>query len=272
MVVDSQIQLVLADVDGTLVTNDKVLTARAKDAIDALEHNGVQFSLTSGRPPKGMEMLVKPLAISLPFAAFNGGQILSPEFDMLEEHGLADGLVEEIVDQLGRTKLELWFYAGSNWYVPSLDAPHVDREAATVQFKPTVRQAGTIPSKSVVKVVGVSDDHDVIARVTSEVREAFGDQVSAEASQPYYLDITHPQANKGAVVDFLATYCGIDAKAIATIGDMANDVDMFTRSGLAIAMGNAAPEVQGAADRVTTSNEDEGFARAMEELLRQRSQ
>ncbi len=98
-------------------------------------------------------------------------------------------------------------------------------------------------------------------------REKFGDRVSAARSQPYYLDVTHPQANKGGVVAYLADHYSIDPAQIATIGDQPNDVLMFTPSGLSIAMGNASAEVQKQATEVTTSNEDEGFANAIERFV-----
>lgn len=261
------IRLVLADVDGTLVTNDKVLTNRAKEAVVRLNNAQILFSLTSGRPPRGMEMFIEPLNIKLPFAAFNGGQLVSPTFDILVEHVLDDQVVEEIADRLGKAKLDIWFYAGSDWYVPHLDGSHVDRESATVRFEPKSIQGSRIPSGSIVKIVGVSDNHQLINEITHEVREAFGEKVTAEASQPYYLDITHPLANKGAVVTYLAECYGLAKDQIATIGDMPNDVEMFMNSGLAIAMGNAEPEVQEAANQVTTSNLEEGFAIAMERFV-----
>ena len=84
---------------------------------------------------------------------------------------------------------------------------------------------------------------------------------------PYYLDVTHPDANKGAVARWLSARYRIQAEQIATIGDMPNDVLMFAHSGLSIAMGNASIEVQRAARRVTTSNEDEGFANAVDRFI-----
>ena len=119
----------------------------------------------------------------------------------------------------------------------------------------------------VAKVVGVSDDHDAVQRAVDAARERFGDHVSAARSQPYYGDITHPDANKGAVARYLSRAFEIPAGEIATIGDQPNDVLMFAHSGLSIAMGNASLEVQRAARRVTTSNQDEGFANAVERYV-----
>ena len=100
-----------------------------------------------------------------------------------------------------------------------------------------------------------SDDHDAVARAATAAQERFGEHVSAARSQPYYVDVTHPQANKGSVVEYLARRYDIPSEQIATIGDMPNDVLMFARSGLPIAMGNSDREVQRAARRVTGPND-----------------
>jgi hydroxymethylpyrimidine pyrophosphatase-like HAD family hydrolase len=152
--------------------------------------------------------------------------------------------------------------------VPKADGPHVDREAWTVKFKPKIMKDGVKGlTDSVAKLVGVSDDTDAVEKATAAVHDKFGDHVTAAASQPYYLDVTHPQANKGAVAQYLAAKYKIDASEIATIGDMPNDVLMFAHSGLSIAMGQSSAEVKRAARRVTTSNEDEGFANAVEKFI-----
>ena len=122
-------------------------------------------------------------------------------------------------------------------------------------------------SASAVKIVGVSDDHDLVARCEKAAQDALGAKASAARSQPYYLDVTHPDANKGTVVTTLSKFLSIPANEIATIGDMPNDVLMFRKSGLSIAMGNASPEVQAQANLVTDSYDDEGFAKAIERFI-----
>jgi hydroxymethylpyrimidine pyrophosphatase-like HAD family hydrolase len=118
-----------------------------------------------------------------------------------------------------------------------------------------------------VKIVGVSDDHDLVARCEKDAQSVLGTKASAARSQPYYLDVTHPDANKGTVVTTLSKLLSVPANEIATIGDMPNDVRMFRKGGLSIAMGNAGPEVQAEADLVTDSYDDEGFAKAMERFI-----
>jgi Cof subfamily protein (haloacid dehalogenase superfamily) len=256
--------LLLADVDGTLVTSEKVLTARAIAAVRALAAAGIRFAITSGRPPRGMAMLIEPLDLHTPIAAFNGGLIVDRELRELESHELPAALVSGIVALLDSLDLDVWVYRGSDWLVRDPDGAHVAREAATVQFAPTVVDSFAGLDGGVAKIVGVSDDHAAVERASQAASERFGEHVSAARSQPYYLDVTHPDANKGAVLRSLATRYDLPAARIATIGDMPNDVLMFAQSGLSIAMGNADREVQRAARHVAPANDDEGFARAVE--------
>ncbi len=260
------IKIVLADVDGTLVTREKALTGRAVKAVQSLREAGIEFAVTSGRPPRGMSMLIEPLALTTPIAAFNGGLIVRPDMSVVEQKTIPEHLVAPAIELLGGQGLDVWLYSGADWLVRDANAPHVDREKKTVQFDPKIVDSFDGVT-DVAKIVGISDDHDLVAKTTDQVREKLGEHVSAAQSQPYYLDITHPKANKGEVVSYLSKHLGIPAEHFATIGDMPNDILMFARSGLSIAMGNAGPEVHRAARRVTASNEDEGFAKAIERFV-----
>ncbi|HEV3320088.1 MAG TPA: Cof-type HAD-IIB family hydrolase [Solirubrobacteraceae bacterium] len=261
------IRLLLADVDGTLVTQEKVLTEAAIAAVGELREAGVLFALTSGRPPRGMSMLIEPLDVRTPIAAFNGGLLVDREMTVIEQRTIPTELIAPAIELLESHDLDVWLYQGADWFVHDLKGPHVDREAQTVQFAPTLRADYDGLVDGIAKIVGVSDDHDAVARAASAAQERFGDHVSAARSQPYYVDVTHPQANKGSVVEYLARRYEIPGEQIATIGDMPNDVLMFARSGLSIAMGNSDREVQRAARRVTGSNDHDGFAEAVRRFV-----
>jgi Cof subfamily protein (haloacid dehalogenase superfamily) len=263
-----RIRLLLADVDGTLVTQQKELTARTIAAVDQLEEAGVLFALTSGRPPRGMSMIVDALQLTTPLAAFNGGVIVQPtDMTVIEQKVIPPELVAPVIALLQRFELDVWLYRGADWYVRNLDAPYVAHEASTVKFQPTVVESLDGIVDGLAKIVGVSDDLEAVAEGSSAGHDEFGDHVSVARSQPYYVDVTHPDANKGSVAIYLSRTFGIPSSEIATIGDMPNDVLMFAHSGLSIAMGNASLEVQRAARRVTSTNEDEGFANAVERFV-----
>jgi Cof subfamily protein (haloacid dehalogenase superfamily) len=262
-----KISLVLADVDGTLVTKDKVLTPRAAAAVKALRTAGIAFAVTSGRPPRGMLMLIEPLALQTPIAGFNGGLFVNPDMTILEQHVLAADAAKLAMDVILRNNMDVWVYSGNDWFVRNVDAPHVAREQWTVKFPPTVVANFDGLLGNVTKIVGISDDYDLVARCEKDAQDALGANASAARSQPYYLDVTHPDANKGTVVTTLSKRLSIPASEIATIGDMPNDLLMFRKSGLSVAMGNASPQVQQQANRVTDSYEDEGFAKAIERFV-----
>jgi Cof subfamily protein (haloacid dehalogenase superfamily) len=261
------IKLVLADVDGTLVTQQKVLTPEAVDAVRRLGDAGILFAVTSGRPPRGMAMLVEPLDLQTPIAAFNGGMLVDRDMKVLEQRVIPENLVGPIADLMSSFELTVWIYRGADWFVPDPKGPHVDREAWTVKFEPKVMHSLEGLTTDVVKIVGVSDDHDAVSRASDAAHERFSDHVTAAPSQPYYLDVTHPKANKGSVAQDLARRYHLSTDEIATLGDMPNDILMFAHSGLSIAMGNATPEVKRAARRITDTNEDNGFAKAVQRFI-----
>jgi Cof subfamily protein (haloacid dehalogenase superfamily) len=261
------IAAVLADVDGTLVTKKKVVTPRAIEAIEELHRRGVIFAITSGRPPRGMKMLVEPLEMRGPMAAFNGGIIVQPDMTIVDERSVPEDVTPAVIDMIHDHGLEAWIYRATDWYVNDFGTPRAAHEATTVQFEPSVVRSYDGLMDRVVKIVGVSEDHDRVARCEATVQQEFGMHTSAARSQPYSLDVTNPTANKGVVVERMSHYYGVPLDQIATLGDQANDVLMFQRSGMSIAMGNAGDEVQRQATFVTSSNEDEGFAKAIEEFI-----
>ena len=265
--VPNGVRLVVADVDGTLVTPDKVLTPRTGAVVRAIIEAGIAFTITSGRPPLGMKPLIDDLQLQDPIAAFNGGLLVRPDLSVIREHLIPSEAAQAVIDILTKDTLDVWVYGGKDWYVKSRHGPHVDREEWTVKFPPTVVSTYEGLLDRIVKIVGVNDDHDVMARCVEEVQRQYAQHVSAALSQPYYLDVTHPKANKGEVVTALSAMLAIPTAQIATIGDMPNDVLMFQRSGVSIAMGNASVDVQRAATFVTTSNTEEGFALAMERFV-----
>jgi hypothetical protein len=258
---------VISDVDGTLVTDDKVLTPRAQAAAAELRASGIIFSIISSRPPRGLRMLLGPLGIETPVGGFNGGVIATPDLAVVTEHLLPPRLARRAVDTLNARGVEVWVFSGQDWLLRDPDGPYVPLERLTVGFRPTVVEDFGSALDAAAKIVGVSKDFGLLEQCERDVRAALADGACVARSQSYYLDITHPLANKGVALTEIAKLLGVPLAEVAAIGDGANDVAMFERSGLSIAMGNAKPEVRQAADFVTDSNGDDGFAKAIERFI-----
>ena len=263
----SGIRLVIADIDGTLVTTQKLLTPRSIQAVHRLREANIIFGVTTGRPPAGVKMLIPPLPALRFIAGFNGGVVVNRDFLIFKENLLESSTAEEVLQIILSHGLDAWLYTDKDWFVRDPEAYRVDREEQTVQFPPTVVPAFDGRFHNVTKVVGISRDYDAVARCEKAVQERFGTRVSAARSQPYYLDVTDPRANKGEVVTIASQFFGVPLSDIATIGDMTNDITMFRKSGVSIAMGNATSEVRKAATYVTSSNDEEGFAAAVDNFI-----
>ena len=261
------IKLFLADVDGTLVTEKKELTPRAVAAVQRLRDNHIQFAITSGRPPRGMKMLIEPLKLDGVLAGFNGGAYVNPDLSVVETHTIDPAAARKTLELILDHKIDAWVYTAEDWLLRDPKAAHVEREEHTVQFPPKVVADFGAALDHAVKIVGISDDLDLVQKCEADAQSVLGDSVSAARSQPYYLDVTHPNANKGDVVMFLAKRLGIAPHEIATIGDQPNDTLMFKKSGMSIAMGNSSDQVKKLAMYATASYNDEGFAKAIEQIV-----
>ena len=262
------IRLVVSDVDGTLVTTDKQLTQATIDAVRALTAAGVRFSLISSRPPRGMAAVAEALAIAEPMAAFNGGTLFAPGGEVLEAHRLEAAAARDAIALLEQGGAGVWVDADGAWQLKDPDGAHVDHEHHTIGFGPTVVASFEEVIDRVDKIVGVSDDHALLDRLTDQAKAALQGRAEVQRSQAYYLDVTHPLANKGDGVRALCGRMGIAPENTAVLGDMFNDTRMFAVAGFSVAMGQAPDEVKAAASAVSPAgNDEDGFARAVREII-----
>jgi Cof subfamily protein (haloacid dehalogenase superfamily) len=263
----SGISLVISDVDGTLVTNDKTLTERSRAAVLQLGAAGIAFTIASSRPPFGLRMLVEALDLRLPMGAYNGGALVMPDLTALEQLLLSPEAARAAITVLRSFAVDIWVFSGDRWLLENPDGSYVAKEEHTIRTRPTIVESLDDHVDTVAKIVGVSGDFDRLTRCEPVAHRTLGATASIARSQQYYLDFTPAGTDKGATVVALARRLGIAVSAIATIGDMENDVAMFRQGGFSVAMGNASPEVKKLADAVTLSNTEDGFANAVEQLI-----
>ena len=264
----TRIALVVSDVDGTLVTRDKTITDRAKRAVQRLKQAGIGFTIVSSRPTIGMKFLIEPLAITLPIGAFNGSSIVDPQLNPIEQHLIPVSAVTRSLEILNEFGVDIWLFTNDLWLTRNPDGEYVGHEKLAIRSDPTIVADFTPYLSAACKIVGASSDAALLQRCEAAMQKALGAQATAVRSQTYYLDITPPGCDKGTFVQTMAKRQGISTDAVATIGDMQNDLAMFGKSGLSVAMGNATDDVKELATHVTTSNEDEGFAGAIEMILK----
>ncbi len=261
------VKLVVADIDGTLLDPQKQLTEAVRKSVLKVKEAGILFSIISARPPRATKFLIDALQIEEPVACFNGALICTPTFETLSEIRMDPQDVERVATLILNHKLDLWMFRGADWYVSHLTGPHVEGHIKYLDHIPGYIGNNFNLCTNANKLVGVSDDYAAVKRCEADVIAACGSHISATRSADYYLDVTHRDANKGHAVEQLAKMMKVPLENVATIGDMPTDMLMFAKSGTSIAMGNGSDEVKSAAKFVTTSNSEDGFAKAMEDVV-----
>src|SRR5665647_182573 len=195
-----KIGAVVSDVDGTLVTDEKALTERARSAVAKLQAGGIIFGVISARPPRGLLMLLEPLQITTPVIGFNGGVLTDPDMTIITEHLLTPEIARHTVDLLDMHGAQVWVFSGQDWLLRDADQPYVELEQRTVGFRPTIVEKFGSRLDTAAKIVGVSRDIALLAQCEHDAAAALAGRASVVRSQAYYLDITHPLANKGVAL------------------------------------------------------------------------
>jgi Cof subfamily protein (haloacid dehalogenase superfamily) len=261
----SPIALVISDIDGTLITSNHEVTEATKAAAAKLYERGIELSLASSRPPRSIVPLADALKLSGPFAAFNGALVVKRNGEVLARSVISPETiagVKAIADHFG---IAVWLYDDADWWAPWRDA-FVDREEHTSGFGPRIDGYAERITRDANKLTVVGKP-ELVAQAEQQVLRDLGEQVSASKSKPRFLDVTSYGIHKGTVVVRLAELLNIPAQRVAVIGDGPNDVEMFKQAGISIAMGQGVDEVKEAANYLTTSNDDEGWARGIEQYV-----
>ncbi len=264
---DGRIALVVSDIDGTLVTDDKRLTPAVATAALGLADRGVRLSLVSSRPPIGFRTLREQLRLTAPLGAFNGGAIVGTDGEVIESTFVPAGDARIALAAFAEFGLDGWLFTPERWHVTDPDGALVPKERLTIAAEPTVVASFEPLLGQVGKLVGSSRDHAAVAACEAALADRLGGGTVAKRSQPYYLDVTPAGFDKGAAAQRIAAILGVPMREVAVIGDAANDLPMFAVAQHRIAMGNAIDAVKREATFVTGGNGEDGWAEAMERYV-----
>jgi Cof subfamily protein (haloacid dehalogenase superfamily) len=262
------IRLLVCDIDGTLVRPDKTLGEPVVEAVGRALAAGVAVSLISARPPSGMLWIARRLGLAAPLGAFNGGTLIDPDGTVRFAAHIPPAAAATALDAiLEAPGVDPWLFAHGAWYARSDTGSHVVNERVSANAEPVLRRDFSDLLDAADKIVGVSENHALLERMEADLCAKLGDAASVGRSQPYYLDVTARDANKGTGVTTIAAALGAPLAETAVIGDQRNDMAMFAVAGLSIAMGQGPQAVLDAADHVTGSNAEDGVAQAIDRFI-----
>ncbi|KAA8697535.1 Cof-type HAD-IIB family hydrolase [Pseudomonas caricapapayae] len=261
------VQLLLSDIDGTVLRRDHSLSQANIDAIRHLREAGIHFTLASSRPPRAMRQVIDALQVDLPTVAFNGGTITHPDGSLLVAHRIDQQAVRVCLELFTGQDVAIWVFADDQWLLLDPDADYVDHERDALGYDYVQVESFEPYLDRVDKIVAASADFELLKALEVQLNPMIEGLALAARSQKYYLDVTALEANKGAALVALAQYLKIELPRTAAIGDGGNDVAMFHKAGLSIAMGQGEQTVKGQADHVTDSNEQDGVAVAIRRYI-----
>lgn len=259
--------LVVSDVDGTLVDKEKKLTPAVIAAVKRLRDAGVGFTMISARPMSGVKPLAEELALDVPMGAFNGGIVFRRDGTILCHSTIDEAVARGSIDLAKDAPVDTWVFADDQWFASTESGAHVPSERKSSYQDPVIRADFADLLDRADKITFVSDEPAVLDALRDRMIANFEGKATIVKSQTYYLDITALAANKGDGITALAAALHVPLDRTVAIGDQANDLAMFTRAGRSIAMGNATDAVKAAAADVTTGNDADGVAHAIDRFI-----
>ncbi|WP_122315401.1 HAD family hydrolase [Pseudomonas cichorii] len=261
------VRFMMSDIDGTLLRPDHSLAPATVDAVRRLRDAGIHFTVASSRPPRAMRHVIEALGVDLPTAGFNGGTITHPDGSLLAAWRIDPQAARTCLELFAAEQVAIWVFADDQWLLLDPDGAYVDHERHALGYEPLVVESFEPYLDRIDKIVASSTDFALLEVLENRLNPLIEGRALAARSQSYYLDVTAVAANKGAALATLAEYLGVELVHTAAIGDGGNDVAMFQRAGLSIAMGQADASVQGQADHVTESNLQDGVALAIDRYI-----
>ncbi len=263
-------QLLVLDIDGTLVNESKEITPKTREAILSVQKQGVRIALATGRTPFGILRYANALRLKEYdgyVLAYNGGRIVRWQTgEVIFEQTLPDRL-DEICALARKYHVAILTYYNDRIVTEQPEDPFVQYESRVIgmPLMPVVDLARYVQSP-VVKCVMLAEG-PYLAQVEPRVRDALGEDFSVYRSEPYFLEIMPRGIDKAASLQRLLEYLSLPREAVVCCGDALNDRTMIRYAGLGVAMGNAVPEVKAEADFVTRSNEEDGVAYVIERFF-----
>lgn len=270
------IELVISDVDGTILNSKHEITTELIDCVKQAKQCGVAFVLASARSPQGMRPIADALGIPQnPIACYNGALIVSEnksgEMKTLFSRTLpteeAKIAVDVVKEQFPTISISL--YSGTDWYVDHFDK-WAKIESGITGIKPIVKNLSLLlliqEEIAVHKLLLIGESKEVV-ELSSYLKKLNLSNCSFYRSKDNYLEITHSEVSKESALKELANFFDLSLNKVMAIGDNYNDVPMLKLAGIGVAMGNSPLEVKENSRYITATNDQNGVAKALEDLI-----
>lgn len=264
-------RMLALDLDGTLNNDSKVITERTRNALLAVQEQGVIVVLASGRPSPGLKresdalMLKKYNGL---LSSYNGGRVVEAATNnILYEKGLTREMAVRLLKHMEAFPVTPIVDNGIDYYT-------ADRKAFMVEYESRLNNLGIKVVNNVagdldfdpVKVLAAAPK-EILLPIAGQIMEPFLEEMSFVQSTPFFLEATWKGVNKASSLQAICERRNIRPEEVIAFGDEQNDIRMLQFAGLGVAMGNASEKLKAVADEVTLSNNEDGIAHVLEKYF-----
>ncbi len=257
-------QLVVSDIDGTLVDDDKRISDATMRCIDEYRSRGGMFTIATGRGERAARPFIDKLRIDIPAIIFNGGELYHPESGAIYAHYLNKGIADMVIDRFRDTDLGVVTYHNDRIFIADYKPSHdlyMALEKVEIDRIPNLKAVDEVN-----KILLVGDVGEAQA-ITEELEDRCGVPINHVQTEDIYLEILPDGISKGKGLKELCASLGVSLQKTMAIGDQMNDIAMLEAAGCGVAMENAMEEVKKVASFVTKKNTDDGVAHVLKKVL-----
>jgi hypothetical protein len=254
--------------DGTLLTSGKEITDRTRRVLKALENQGIRILLATARPPRSVAKTYKTLGLKTCVICYNGALVYDPPSKkVLAHHPIARNLAREVIGYARGIYPELLVSAEvlDHWFTDRVNDKYMTETAK--EFEPD--KLGPIESwltGDVTKIL-LQGPQIYLTHIHTRLKQHHEGNFALAQSENNLLQIMAGGVSKGKALEFVCAHYQIPLQKTIAIGDAPNDIDMLRRAGFGIAMADAPAQVKNVADYVTTKNDEDGVAEALERFV-----
>lgn len=266
--------IIALDLDGTLTNSEKIITLRTFDALMKAQREGVRLVLASGRPTFGIAALANQLQLADYggyVLSYNGGRIIDwCKKTVIFSQVVDQKLVPILYDFAEKAQLPIVTYLPDAILASKNEGEYL-AEKARINGMPVVVAQNFV--EEAMQIAGgstkflIPGEPELLIQLESEMKAALSEQMEVFRSAPFFLELPPKGIDKAQSLQRLLTHLGLERESLMAFGDGFNDLSMIQFAGQGVAMANAVEEVKSIADFVTTSNEEDGIAHALEHLL-----
>lgn len=265
-------KLLVLDVDGTLLNNEKEISKRTLAALLKVQHMGIRIVLASGRPTSGIMPFAKALELGNfggYILSYNGCQVIKADTgEVMFERRINPEQIPYLEKKSRKNGFSIFTYHDDYILTDNADDLHIRKEAWLNHLKIMEEPEFSIAIDfAPCKCVLVSDDYEALRGLENHWKRRLAGVLDVFPSEPYFLEVVPCGVDKANTLALLMDQLGVKREEVIAIGDGVADVTMLQLAGKSVAMGHAPDSVKICADYVTASNDEDGVAQAVEKLI-----